>query len=272
MIDVGRILDEAGDTLGQFLPRLGAALLILLGGWLVSRLFCRLLVRALQRVGLDRAAERVGLHDLLVRAGLERSLTRLIGLVVRVTLLVIVVVATIGVLGIDALDRTLDEVLLFLPRLLVALVLLLGGLVLSSVARERVERAAYQMDLPGPLGRVTQVSVLVIAAITALGQLGVPTLVLNVLVAAVASGAVLTFAIAFGLGGREVARQLSAGRALATTYEEGQTIAVGGLRGAIVSLDDTTVVLDVDDGRRVRIPNHVLLEGTVTVREVERST
>lgn len=260
------ILDRAADTLGTFLPRLGAALVILVGGWLVSRLLSRLMVRALRRVGLDRAAERAGVHDVLVRAGLERSLTQLLGTALRLALLVVTVVATIAVLGIDALDRTLDEVLLFLPSLLVALVLLLAGLVVSGIARERVERATYQMDVPGPLGRVTQVSVLVIAAIMALGQLGVPTLVLNVLVAVVAFGSVLTFSIAFGLGGRDVARQLSAGRSLTTSFEEGQTIAVGDVRGAIVAFEGTAVVLDAEDGRRVRLPNHLLLESTVTIR------
>ncbi len=267
-----RILEQAGNTLGEFLPRLGAALVVLVAGWLLSRLFSRLLVRLLQRIGLDSAAERVALHDVLARAGIERSLTRLVGVLARMALMVITVVAAVAVLGINSLNSTLDEILLFLPRLLAALVLLLGGLAVSSVARERVERAAYQMDIPGPLGRVTQIAVVVIAAIMALGQLGVPTLVLNVLLAVVASGSVLTLAIAFGLGSREVARELSAGRSVATSFQEGQTITVGDLRGAIVTLESTAVVLDTDDGRRVRIPNHLLLESTVTVRDAEEPT
>jgi small-conductance mechanosensitive channel len=91
---------------------------------------------------------------------------------------------------------------------------------------------------------------------------GVLILVLAIVLAATAA----TFAIAFGLGGREVARALNAGRFVRGAYDIGQTIEVGELSGRIVAIEPDATVLRSDSGRHVRVPNHMLLESVVTIR------
>jgi small-conductance mechanosensitive channel len=73
-----------------------------------------------------------------------------------------------------------------------------------------------------------------------------------------------TFAIAFGLGGREVARALNAGRFVRAAFVVGDTIRVGDLSGQIVVIDTDATVIRTSDGR-VRVPNHILLESVVTI-------
>jgi small-conductance mechanosensitive channel len=75
------------------------------------------------------------------------------------------------------------------------------------------------------------------------------------------------FAVAFGLGGREVARELSAGRSLRGVYAPGQEISVGGVRGTVRGVESTFTVLDAGDGRTLRVPNYVLLDNVVTVHD-----
>lgn len=263
------ILERAGETLGEDLPRFAGALALLVVGLLASALLARIVRGLLARAGVDRLAARLGVDELLFRAGLERSLSRLIAFALRVAMSVAVVIAAISLLGIESLDRSLDEAVLFLPRLLAALGLLLAGAVLGGLARERVDRAAYQMDLPGPLGRLAQVAVLVLFAVIGLAQLGISTGLLDTVIAIVLGGAVATVTLAFGLGGRDVARQVTAGRSLAVSFEVGQTISVEGMRGEIVALEPAAVILREPSGRRLRIPNHVLLETVVVVREAD---
>lgn len=261
------ILDRATEVLGEYLPRLGGALLLLVGGLVLARIVGRGLIRALLAAGLDRLAERLGAHDLLARVGLERSLSHLVGSAVRLGLYVAVLFAATSQLGIEGLDQALNEGVLFLPRLLAALVLALLGLVLGGLARQRVERLSYQMDLRGPLGAVAQGAVLAVFAILALDQVGVPTGILIVLAGVLAGGGVLTFALAFGLGSREFARAISAGRYVRSSFRIGEEITVDGQRGEIVAIDTASTLVRLSGEGAVRVPNHLFLEASVAVHD-----
>jgi len=261
------VLDRAGEQLGGFLPRLGGALLLLLVGILAARLLGRIVRRALQGAGLDSLGERWGASDVLQRAGLGRSLSHLLGGAVRVGLTLVVIFAALSLLGLQFLSESLNKAVLFLPNVLLAGALLLAGVVLGGLARERIDRTARQMDFPVPLGAVAQTVVVAVFVITAAAQIAVSTAILMVLVGILLAAASATLALAFGLGGREVARELSAGRYLRGSYEIGQTISFEEVRGEIVAFDTAATVLRGDGGDTVRVPNNRLLGSVVTVHE-----
>jgi small-conductance mechanosensitive channel len=258
------VLDRAGDTLGEFLPQLAGAFALLVIGLLVAALAGRLVRRALIAARVDELSERWGVQETLNRVGLRSSLATITGAAVRLLISVMVIFAAVALLGLAPLNQSLNEAVLFLPNVLAALALLLAGLVLAGVVRERVDRFTYQMDFPVPLGQLASIATLALFAIMAAAQVGVSAGVL-VLVIAIVLGAVgATFALAFGLGGREVARALNAGRFVRNAFDVGQTIEVGDLRGQIVSIDPDATVLRADGGT-VRVPNHLLLESVVRV-------
>jgi small-conductance mechanosensitive channel len=263
------ILDEAGNQLGAFLPRLGGVLFLLVVGIVLARLLARLLRRGLQMAGLDNASERWGVADVLARAGLGRSLSHVLAVALRISITVVVVFAALSLLGLQFLSQSLNEGVLFLPKLLAALALVLIGVVLAGFVRDRVDRTATQWDLPVPLGPVFQVVVLAIFVITAAAQLTISIALLMVLVAILLAAAAAPFAIAFGLGGRDVARSLSAGRYVRASFEEGQTIRIdGGIRGSIERIEPSATVLRTES-ERIRVPNHVLISETVVIEEGE---
>jgi small-conductance mechanosensitive channel len=108
------------------------------------------------------------------------------------------------------------------------------------------------------------VATLAVFAITAAAQVGVSADILILVIAILLAAVAGTFAIAFGLGGREVARSLNAGRFVRGAFEIGQTIRVGELRGRILAIDPDATVIETEEGR-VRVPNHMLLESVVTI-------
>jgi hypothetical protein len=258
------ILGRSGERLGEFLPQLAAAIALLLVGLLVAHIVGRLVRRALLAAGVDDVAERWGVSETLSRARLSPSVATVVGAAVRILLSAVVVVAAVMLLGLAPLSEALNAAVLFLPNLLVALVLLLAGVVVGGFARESVDRLTYQMDFPVPLGNLTQIAVLAIFAITAAAQIGVSSEVLTAVIVIVLAGAASTFAIAFGLGGREVARALNASRFVRAAFTVGQTIQVGDVRGEIVAFDADATVIGTNDGR-VRVPNHLLIESIVRV-------
>ena len=233
---VATILDQAGDQLGGFIPRLGGALLLLLIGVLVARVLARLLRRGLRMAGLDSTSERWGVADVLERAGLGRSLAHVLAVALRISLTVVVVFAALSLLGLQFLSQSLNEGVLFLPKVLAALALVLLGVVLA------------------------------IFIITAAAQLTVSIALLMVLVAVLLAAVAAPFALAFGLGGRDVARSLSAGRYVRSAFNEGQVIRVDGIRGTVERIEPSATVLRTE-GETIRVPNHVLIGQTVVIEE-----
>ena len=119
------------ESLGDYLPRLFAALALLVVGFIVIGLLARALRRVLTSRDVDAVAERLGAHDVLGRARFERSLVRAIVLGVRLFLSLVVLFSAVAVLGPALLQDALGVALLFLPRLLLAIALLLVGAVLG---------------------------------------------------------------------------------------------------------------------------------------------
>src|SRR5919108_2035057 len=184
-LPLGSVIDEAGNQLGGFIPRLGGALLLLVVGIVVAHVFARLLRRGVRMAGLDSAADRWGVADVLERAGLGRSLAQVLAVAVRLSLTVIVVFAALSLLGLQFLSQSLNEGVLFLPKVLAALALVLIGVVLAAFIRDRVERTATHWDLPVPLGPLFQGVVIAIFVITASAQI---TIAIGLLIVPVAIG------------------------------------------------------------------------------------
>ncbi|MDQ4082739.1 MAG: mechanosensitive ion channel [Actinomycetota bacterium] len=266
-MDFTRLFRNAVETLGEALPRIGGALLLLVLGLLVARLAGRFARRALAALGVDELAERFRVHEVLARVGIERPLSRLMGRIVRLAISVVVVFAAVSLLGLAALSSSLNAVLLFLPKLFVALALVVAGAIVAQFVGDRVERLATQMALGPAVARIVQAAIFAIFLVTAIAQLGISTELLTALVGITFVAAALTVALAFGLGSREVARQVSAGRYVGTAFAVGQTITVDGIRGEIVALENAATVLRREDGQTLRVPNHLLLESVVALHD-----
>jgi small-conductance mechanosensitive channel len=259
------ILGQAGQDLGAFLPRLAGAVVLLIIGLLVVRLIARFVLRGLRRAGVDGFSDRAGVSPVLRTSGLGGSLAVLIARVVRIFLSIVVIFAALSLLGLQFLSASLNQAILELPRLVIAAALLLGGAVVAGAARQRADRLTYQLDFPVPLGQMVQVAVLAVFAIIAADELGISTTVLLLLIGVLLAAGAGTFTLAFGLGSRDVARALSAGRYLRHDFAVGQEIAVGDIRGRITHIQSTTTTLDAGEGRSVRVPNHMLIGSVVTV-------
>ncbi len=266
MMIASSILNRAGDSLGQSLPRIAGAILLLLVGVLVARIAGRITCRTLEALGVDRHGERLGVHDVLARAGLQRSLATLLGTAVRVGLTIVVVIAAVSLLGLAALSASLNEAILFLPRLFVAAALIVAGVVIADFARARVDSVGDRLALAAPLGSITQILILAVFFLTALSQLHVLTGLLTLLVGIVLAAAALTIALAFGLGGRDVAGEISAGHEVTGAFRIGQTIQINDVNGEIIAFQRAATVIRTNHGE-TRIPNRLLLTSIVEVTE-----
>jgi hypothetical protein len=258
------VVERAGDQLGQFLPRLGGALALFVFGLLIAGIVGRITRKALVRAGLDRLAERTGADEVLGRGGLGGSLSALVATALRLTIIVVASFAALTLLGLAFLSDSLNQGVLFIPRLLTALALVLIGIVVGALTRAWVERTSAQLDFPVAIGPVVQVLIVVLFSLCAAVQARLAVAPLVVVALVLLGALAVTLALAFGLGAREVARSLTSGRYARADFAVGQTIRVGDVRGEILRIDAAAVTLQAGEDT-IRIPNHVVVEQIVVI-------
>ncbi|MCB0881665.1 MAG: mechanosensitive ion channel [Thermoleophilia bacterium] len=259
------ILTSAGQSLGQFLPRLGGAIAVLVLGIIAARLLAKAVGRVLTGAGLDRLVSRWGADDALRRVGVSGGASAAIAGLTKLVVLFLVVIVAVSVLGLPALNDAITQAILFLPRFLVAMAILAVGVLASGALRERVDAVCDQMNVSGPMGMAVQALVLLVTVIVAASMVGIPTLFLILLATTVFAGIALTAALAFGLGSRGVVDHFTAGRYVGEHLAVGDHVRVGDAEGTVRSLDAAAVVLDAGDGRTLRVPNRALLDHVVEV-------
>lgn len=219
MQDVDMMLEPLRAFLSQvgvFLPRLLLAALVLAGGWLLARLARFTVGKTLRAVNFGVLTERAGLDGFLRQGGVQHDTPALFALLVYwVVLLAALVVASNG-LGMSAIADLLSRVLWFVPRLMVAVVILALGSYFARFVGEAVRRLGDSGELQDAalLSRVAQVAVQVFVVLIALDHLDIGGTIVQSSFLILLAGVVFAAALAFGLGGRDwaaarIARWLS---------------------------------------------------------------
>ncbi len=188
-----------------FLPKLMAALLLLLLGWLLARVLRAGVLRGLAALGFRGLAERSGLEALVRQGGVDLSLAGIIAGTVYWLVLLVVAVSAASSLGLDSLASLANRMALFLPNVLVAVFILVFGTLFARLVNRLVFASLNNAGFPGALTASTacEYTLQIFAFFLALEQLGIGTTLLTVAFAIVFGGFVLTMALAFGLGGRD---------------------------------------------------------------------
>lgn len=193
-----------------FTPRLMAALVVVLVGWLGGMLIRGALRRVLKGGAFDSWFERIGLASLLRRAGWEAPPSTCLSGLVYWGVLATAAMLSLTAFEMPLLDRMATEFFLFLPRLGVALVILGSGLLLSGFLARAVLLASVNADFPVPrvVASAVRLLVIMLSAAMALEQVGIATTMVGVAFSIAFGGVMLGLALAFGIGGQDLARDL----------------------------------------------------------------
>lgn len=193
----------------QFLPNLISAILLFIIGLAAGWLTKAILSRALRILRIDEFSERYGINNVLSKSGIRDTLSSITGRLMGWLVFFIFIIIALSSLNVPAIERLLERFFLYLPNLFVAIIILLIGYLLSNFFGRAALIASVNAGLKasGLIGRFVKLTIFLLAATMALEQLGVGRETIIVAFAIVFGGAVLAFALAFGIGGRDIARE-----------------------------------------------------------------
>ena len=192
-----------------FVPRFVAATIIFAGGFFVALLVRRGIQRLLSGLGVDRLSMRVGASDLLRQADMPTA-EALIAKIVFWIVWIGFIVSAVDTLQFEPFQGLVQEFFRFVPRFLLALLVLALGFLVGNFLWRATLLASVNAGLPGArvLSGALRVLVIAIGVVMALDQLGLATAVVLTAFAITFGALMLGLAIAFGMGGRDAARHL----------------------------------------------------------------
>jgi hypothetical protein len=203
-------LAGALNNLLSAIPRIIGFAVVLIIGWIIASLLARGVQALLRAVKFNDLAGRSGFADFVEKMGVREDASGVIASIVKWFVRLITLVVAFDTLGLPAVSNVFNQLLFWLPNLVVALVVLvIGGLAANALSRlVRGATAEAGFSNPETLETVTRIAVWGFAVVVAVNQLGIATTLINTLLIGLVGALALAFGLAFGLGGRDRAAQM----------------------------------------------------------------
>lgn len=195
------------DRFFNFLPALVGAIIIFVLGWIVAVTLGNLIAKAIKAAKIDNALEKIEINKKLAEAGISSSVSELIGGIIKWFLVLVFLMAATDILGLNQVTDFLNEIIMYLPNVVVAVVILAVAFLVGNFVYNVVKgstRAAGVMSAT-LLATLSKWSIIVFGILAALIQLGIATSLVSTIFIGIIAALSLATGLAFGLGGKDEA-------------------------------------------------------------------
>jgi hypothetical protein len=199
-------------------PKILEILLILVLGFVFAWILKLLLGRFLKLIHFEALCDRIGLSTALARANVRRSASDIFKLVVCWLVVLLVILLSLSTLNVQVVNEFISSFLLYLPRFFIALLVLIFGYLLAKFTARALLIALVnaQVKSARPISLAVHILILILFVTMGIEQLGIAKGVVFVTYAILLGGVVLALALAFGLGGKDIAKDFLEKRAKST--------------------------------------------------------
>jgi small-conductance mechanosensitive channel len=194
----------------DFAPRLIFSVVIFIVGWFVANLLSKVIAQIIKSIKVDHALRSVQADLLLKKAGFELDSGAFIGGLVKWFVIVVFLVGSFGVLGLNQVTNFLQQVVLFyLPQVIVASFMILVAAVIAEAVQRVVSGAAVASGIKSAnfAGSIARWAIWIFGILVALSQLGVAAPLIQTLFTGVVVAISIALGLSFGLGGQQAASQ-----------------------------------------------------------------
>jgi hypothetical protein len=212
--DIGQaLLGSFAAAMTMFLgaiPKVIGFLVILIIGWIVASALAGAVGALLRAVRFNELAQRSGIADFVRNMGAHTDASGVIATIAKWFVRLIVLVVAFDALGLPAVSQVLQQLLLWLPNLVVALVVLVIAGLAAQALGNLVRGATAQAGLGNPdlMATIARVAVMGFAIVVAVNQIGIARELVNTLFMGVVGALALAIGLAFGLGARDTAGEM----------------------------------------------------------------
>ena len=192
------------------LPQIIGALLILLIGWIIARVLKKLIIRGLKLVRFNYLTEKSGIEKFLSDGGVKVSSIDIIGTLVYWIIMLVVILATLNSLKLTAASTLFNEIMLYIPNIIVAIIVLILGIYSARIISQVLITSLKNMKETTAviIGRIAYYAIIVLTVFIILGQLNIADEIATSAFIILFGAICLAFGLAFGLGGKDWAADI----------------------------------------------------------------
>ncbi len=197
----------------QFAPKLVVAIILFVVGWVLGAIIARALEQVFSSLKVDSLLRSVGVENFFRKAGMNLNSGYFVGQVAKWFVIVVFLIPSLDLVNLNSIKGFLqDDVLNFLPKVIVAALVLIIATIVAEALSKTVKASARTMNLTSSnmLGAIAKYSVWIFAFIIALGQLGIADYYMSVLFTGIIAMISIGGGLAFGLGGKDAAAKFIA--------------------------------------------------------------
>jgi hypothetical protein len=257
-----QILEDIVASLPKVLGFIGFVLI----SWIFIKIFLWLIKKALSKTKIDEWSKKLNETEIFGNTTINIVLTKVILGVLKWFLILIFVMAGSGIFGLDAVSNGISAFFAYLPRLLTALGIFVAGVYIGTIVKKAVNSMFKSLEITGGnlVGNIAFYLIVVFLSITAFDQAGIDTSIIKSNLTLVIGSVLLSFAIAFGLGSRDIIKRLLFGYYSRKNIEVGQKIRIKEVEGVVESIDNICFILVTADGKIV-FPIKEIVDNQVTI-------
>lgn len=193
--------------IGQFVVNVLLVVIILIIGWVISKLIKTLVTKGLRTIKVDDLSARIELDSLLEKGGIGLSLSELVGVICYWLALLVSFMVAINAVGLTIAAELLKQVVSYIPNVIAAMFILILGMFMATILKNIVQTAANNAGLSQSkiLSSIVETIVIVFAVFVALEQLQIGIRITELTLGIVLGCIGLGLALAFGLGCKDIA-------------------------------------------------------------------
>jgi len=249
-------------------PMVVIGLVMLVVALIVAKVIEKVLRIILTRLRFDSLVEKVGIDTALHRIGLRQQLNHFLPRLAYFLLLLLFAKTGADALGLVAISSALGSLFGYLPNIVAALLLVVIGGTAGQFVGQTVAQAAEDsgIEFGAALGRVVSGTIIFVVGIMALTQLKVDTEIIQLVTTLLLAAMALAFGLSFGLGSRDLTRNIMAGFYARRILEPGRRVEFGGESGVLKAITSTHTVIEGESGT-VSVANAAFLDQITRQRE-----
>jgi hypothetical protein len=202
-------LEQSFALLGEFVPAMFGALVILFAGYLVAKLAEKGMQRLLRRLRFNALLEKGGVLQAVERSGSHLNPSRVIANLLFWLVMFAVLLVAANAMGLESLANVFSELVSYIPSVIAAIVIIILGIVLGGFVGGLIMASAGGLHGGPWLARIGRGGVIVLAVFMALQELGIATDIVTTAFAILFGAVALALALSFGLGNRELAGEVT---------------------------------------------------------------
>ncbi len=259
---LGSILRDIASAL----PNVVGALIILLVGWILNKTIRFVLKKVLRLAKIDQVSEKINDAKLFGDSKVKIDISKILLGFVKWLLTLVFIIAAADIMKLTVISTEIANLLRYLPILLSALVIFMVGLFAAQMIKKALISLFNSMGFGGSklVSSIVFYLLVIFVTITSLNQAGIDTTIITSNFTLVIGAFLLAFAIAFGLGSREMVGNILSTFYARKSFSVGDKITVNGTKGTIEAIDTIFVTLQTEDGKLV-IPIKEVVENRIKV-------